>query len=285
MTVRSAACSGSTPGLWPRGHGPRSQPRLQPQGPSLPPAQDKLEADLQARAGQALRHRVQPPLCAGQHAHPALRQHADQQGRVPQLSAAAEGRHRPENLDTVMCRSLVSVDYQGDLYDCDFSQMLALPAARRHPRAARPTTQATPSAWRSTAMAARPGKAPAAAARWRPDDEAAARHRGSAAGGVAAIETFRGWRICSAWRPSRPGKRRCGRAWQPSRWPPTSSSSPSTWQRRLSLPGAVVLTLAGGALFGFAHGGAGVGGLDARRCSPSWLRALCAARCRAAPLW
>jgi hypothetical protein len=36
--------------------------------------------------------------------------------------------YRPENLDTVMCRNLISVDWQGDLYDCDFNQMLGLPA-------------------------------------------------------------------------------------------------------------------------------------------------------------
>ncbi|MBV1879148.1 MAG: arsenosugar biosynthesis radical SAM protein ArsS [Pseudomonadales bacterium] len=32
-----------------------------------------------------------------------------------------------ENLDTVMCRNLISVDYQGFVYDCDFNQMLAMP--------------------------------------------------------------------------------------------------------------------------------------------------------------
>ena len=31
------------------------------------------------------------------------------------------------NLATVMCRSLISVDYQGFVYDCDFNQMLELP--------------------------------------------------------------------------------------------------------------------------------------------------------------
>jgi radical SAM/Cys-rich protein len=35
--------------------------------------------------------------------------------------------HRDENLDSVMCRSLVSVDWQGYAYDCDFNQMLGLP--------------------------------------------------------------------------------------------------------------------------------------------------------------
>ena len=38
-------------------------------------------------------------------------------------------QHRDENLDAVMCRSTVSVDYRGMLYDCDFNQMLALPMA------------------------------------------------------------------------------------------------------------------------------------------------------------
>jgi hypothetical protein len=35
--------------------------------------------------------------------------------------------HRDENLASVMCRSLVSVDWQGYVYDCDFNQMLGLP--------------------------------------------------------------------------------------------------------------------------------------------------------------
>jgi len=33
-----------------------------------------------------------------------------------------------DNLDTVMCRSMLSVDWQGQLYDCDFNQMLGLRA-------------------------------------------------------------------------------------------------------------------------------------------------------------
>jgi len=43
-----------------------------------------------------------------------------------------------DNLATVMCRSLLSVDWQGYLYDCDFNQMLEMPilasAGRRHLR-------------------------------------------------------------------------------------------------------------------------------------------------------
>ena len=32
-----------------------------------------------------------------------------------------------ENLENLMCRSLISIDWQGHVYDCDFNQMLELP--------------------------------------------------------------------------------------------------------------------------------------------------------------
>jgi hypothetical protein len=39
--------------------------------------------------------------------------------------------HRDENLEAVMCRTLLSVDWQGAVYDCDFNQMLDLPLATK----------------------------------------------------------------------------------------------------------------------------------------------------------
>jgi radical SAM/Cys-rich protein len=38
-----------------------------------------------------------------------------------------QGAYREENLESVMCRRLISVDYQGYVYDCDFNQALGLP--------------------------------------------------------------------------------------------------------------------------------------------------------------
>jgi radical SAM/Cys-rich protein len=35
--------------------------------------------------------------------------------------------HRDENLEQVMCRTLISVDWRGYVHDCDFNQMLGLP--------------------------------------------------------------------------------------------------------------------------------------------------------------
>ena len=70
-----------------------------PQGPSLPPAQDAARGRLQARARRAPRHRVQPPLHARQHADPALRRDPDRQGRVRPLPRPAAHAHLDANLD------------------------------------------------------------------------------------------------------------------------------------------------------------------------------------------
>ena len=40
----------------------------------------------------------------------------------------------PATVDGLMCRTLVSVGYDGRLYDCDFNQMLELPLGARAAR-------------------------------------------------------------------------------------------------------------------------------------------------------
>lgn len=45
--------------------------------------------------------------------------------------------HKPENLDGVMCKTLLSVSWQGEVFDCDFNQMLGLTLGgepARHPQ-------------------------------------------------------------------------------------------------------------------------------------------------------
>ena len=54
-------------------------------------------------------------------------------GEFGPYMATLKQAHRKENLPGVMCRSLLSVDYQGYVYDCDFNQMLHLPLGEREP--------------------------------------------------------------------------------------------------------------------------------------------------------
>ncbi len=98
-----------------------------PLGPSLPPAQDGLEAtykrELAARYGIVF-HRLYTLANM-----PIARFGSTlvSQGKFASYMALLKSAHNPANLDGVMCRSLVSVDYRGFLYDCDFNQMLGIP--------------------------------------------------------------------------------------------------------------------------------------------------------------
>lgn len=48
-------------------------------------------------------------------------------GLYPRYMEILRENYSEPNLDTVMCRTLLSVDYQGYVYDCDFNQMLKMP--------------------------------------------------------------------------------------------------------------------------------------------------------------
>ncbi len=99
-----------------------------PQGPSLPPPQGPLEADykreLAAHFGIVFNQLFALTNMPIQRFGSTLISKGSFQSYLQLLKDA----YQPHNLDTVMCRSLISVDYQGDLYDCDFNQMLGLPA-------------------------------------------------------------------------------------------------------------------------------------------------------------
>ncbi|MEO3690413.1 arsenosugar biosynthesis radical SAM (seleno)protein ArsS [Roseateles paludis] len=105
-----------------------------PQGPSLPPAQGPLEADYKRELGAHFGIVFNQLFALANMPIQRFGSMLISQGKFRGYLQLLQDAYRPENLDTVMCRSLVSVDYQGDLYDCDFNQMLKLPAARRHLR-------------------------------------------------------------------------------------------------------------------------------------------------------
>jgi radical SAM/Cys-rich protein len=48
------------------------------------------------------------------------------QGKFAEYMSLLKNAYQASNLDNVMCRSLISVDYQGYIYDCDFNQMLGI---------------------------------------------------------------------------------------------------------------------------------------------------------------
>ena len=99
-----------------------------PQGPSLPPAQGPLEQDYKRELLKHFGIRFNHLFALTNMPIQRFGSTLVSRGTFAPYMQLLRASYRAENLDTVMCRSMVSVDWQGDLYDCDFNQMLGLRA-------------------------------------------------------------------------------------------------------------------------------------------------------------
>ena len=100
-----------------------------PQGPVLPPAQGPLEADYKRELWQHFGIEFNQLFAITNMPVQRFGSTLVSKGSFEGYMQLLKESYRPENLPTVMCRSLLSVDWQGYLYDCDFNQMLGMPAA------------------------------------------------------------------------------------------------------------------------------------------------------------
>src|SRR5690606_38216939 len=100
-----------------------------PGGAFLPPDQVKLEADYKRLLGENFGIVFNHLYALANMPIQRFGSMLISKGQFDAYLATLQGAHRDENLAAVMCRSLLSVDYRGYLYDCDFNQMLDLPAA------------------------------------------------------------------------------------------------------------------------------------------------------------
>ncbi len=102
-----------------------------PTGPQLPPAQAALEQDYRRHLGE--RYGVVFTRLYVLTNMPIQRFGSTlvSKGQFEDYMQRLRDHFCPANLETVMCRSLVSVDWRGRLYDCDFNQMLDLPLHRK----------------------------------------------------------------------------------------------------------------------------------------------------------
>ena len=105
-----------------------------PGGAFLPGAQEKLEADYKLRLQEDhgivfSRLRTLTNLPINRFAH-----FLERTGQHEKYMQLLEGNFNPATVPGLMCRHLVSVDWRGRVYDCDFNQMLDLPLGDRPPR-------------------------------------------------------------------------------------------------------------------------------------------------------
>lgn len=102
-----------------------------PNGAFLPGSQAQLEADYKARLGQDYgiafnRLLTLANLPINRFAHFLRRT-----GRYDDYLRLLADNFNAATVPELMCRHLVSVDWRGRVYDCDFNQMLELPAGGR----------------------------------------------------------------------------------------------------------------------------------------------------------
>jgi radical SAM/Cys-rich protein len=98
-----------------------------PVGPHLPPPQAQLEQDykriLREQFGIVFNHL----FCLTNMPITRYATHLKLRGEYDRYVELLEANFNAATIDQVMCRSLISVGWDGKIYDCDFNQMLDLP--------------------------------------------------------------------------------------------------------------------------------------------------------------
>jgi len=98
-----------------------------PQGPVLPPAQQVLQRDYQQRLADVYGITFNELYVITNMPIQRFGSTLVSKNQFDGYMKLLKNAYQPANLETVMCRSLLSVDWQGYVYDCDFNQMLDLP--------------------------------------------------------------------------------------------------------------------------------------------------------------
>jgi radical SAM/Cys-rich protein len=101
-----------------------------PQGPSLPPPQAALEADYKRILGELYGIVFNKLYVLANMPIQRFGSTLVTNGEFESYLGLLQDAHLDVNLFGVMCRNLISVDWRGYVYDCDFNQMLDLPMTR-----------------------------------------------------------------------------------------------------------------------------------------------------------
>ncbi|MBF0471187.1 MAG: arsenosugar biosynthesis radical SAM protein ArsS [Gammaproteobacteria bacterium] len=113
------------------GYGERPELRLNlvynSQGAALPPEQEALEADYRQRLLRDHGIRFHHLLTITNMPINRFGSMLLSTGAFADYMQLLQESYLEQNLETVMCRNLISVNWQGLLFDCDFNQLLDLP--------------------------------------------------------------------------------------------------------------------------------------------------------------
>ncbi|NNJ26473.1 hypothetical protein LzC2_25600 [Planctomycetes bacterium LzC2] len=109
-----------------------------PVGPSLPPPQGQLEADYKTRLAEDFDVRFTRLFTITNMPISRYLDHLLETGKYEMYMEKLTAAFNPAAAAGVMCRTTLSVNWDGSLSDCDFNQMLDLPLADSRGKGARP---------------------------------------------------------------------------------------------------------------------------------------------------
>lgn len=104
-----------------------------PTGPSLPPDQERLAADYKRELLDRYGIRFNNLLTITNIPIKRYAMYLAKRQRLEQYMKLLEDNFNAQAAEAVMCRSLLSISWDGAIFDCDFNQMIDLPAGSSEP--------------------------------------------------------------------------------------------------------------------------------------------------------
>lgn len=97
-----------------------------PNGAFLPPAQAELEADYKREMKEHFDIDFNSLYCITNLPISRFRSYLKHNGGLQEYMDLLKESFNPATVDGLMCRNTISVSWEGDVYDCDFNQMMNL---------------------------------------------------------------------------------------------------------------------------------------------------------------
>jgi radical SAM/Cys-rich protein len=102
-----------------------------PNGAFLPPEQDELEATYKREMKEHFDIDFNNLYCIANMAIARFASYLKREGEFENYSNLLRQSFNPATIDSLMCRNTINVSWEGDVYDCDFNQMMKLPLSNQ----------------------------------------------------------------------------------------------------------------------------------------------------------
>jgi len=102
-----------------------------PLGASLPPEQTKLEADYKKELKELFDIEFQNLFAITNMPIKRFQHYLDREGKTAEYMQLLLDNFNPGAAENVMCKDMISVGWTGELFDCDFNQMLEIPLGKK----------------------------------------------------------------------------------------------------------------------------------------------------------